>query len=209
MLQADDLQIIASLPPMPRPSKEKTAQARVGILFSVVALATVIVPLHASSPGDYPPPMTVSPIWIGVLWAEAVAILACVIGILHVDPCTIARTPETCLPLPPIVATSLHDGTLDDLRDFNILDEPSGRVFCVRCLVWRPAGAKGTSKRRTHHCRICQRCSVDFDHHCVLFGRCIAGDGCGGNMGFFKLILLCMVAGFVTCFTTVVAQTEP
>ena len=27
-------------------------------------------------------------------------------------------------------------------------------------------------------------------------------------MGYFKVILLCMMAGLVTCFTTVLAQTE-
>ena len=52
----------------------------------------------------------------------------------------------------------------------------------------------------------CHRCSRVVS--CGVFGRCIAGDGCGGNMGYFKVILLCMMAGLVTCFSTVLAQSE-
>ena len=38
---------------------------------------------------------------------------------------------------------------------------------------------------------------------CGVFGRCIAGRGWRGNMGFFKGILLCAFAGIVTCIFTV------
>ena len=32
-----------------------------------------------------------------------------------------------------------------------------------------------------------------------VFGRCIAGDGCGGNMGYFKGLIMMGLLGCATC----------
>lgn len=37
--------------------------------------------------------------------------------------------------------------------------------FCKTCRIYRPP--------RTTHCRVCDRCVSQFDHHCTLLGTCI------------------------------------
>jgi hypothetical protein len=124
--------------------------------------------------------------------------LACLVGIIFGDPGVIKRSAESSFPLPDEVLQRLTGGfALDDLRNlpFPGAGQEEGappKTFCVRCLVWRPHGG--------HHCKTCQRCVCDFDHHCGVFGRCIAGKlrpVPSGNWPFFTGILLAFFWGAV------------
>jgi len=55
---------------------------------------------------------------------------------------------------------------------------PLGYRYCSTCLVYRPARAK--------HCRRCQNCVLDFDHHCPYTSNCI---GLRNYVFFFRFIL--------------------
>ncbi len=76
----------------------------------------------------------------------------------------------------------------------------TGDTFCVRCLVWR------IRKPGTHyfHCNTCQRCVKDFDHHCSVFGRCIAGKLLG-RQGNYKYFVGIIVVGLLAYWTAAVA----
>jgi hypothetical protein len=132
----------------------------------------------------------------------------------------IKRSSGTCLPIPHEVLQTLQAG--EDLstltQNVEEAQEPH-RSYCVRCCVYRSSFeslAFEARQRRAggnrcpmandmpaHHCRTCQRCVAHFDHHCSVFGRCIAGKGFGGNMGYFKVIIVCAQLGPFTTAGTV------
>ena len=171
---------VQALPPLRTPMKRHAQDARIFVALSLWMLfyATSLIPT-----------ITADPRWRGVLWSEAAAILTCFLGFLARNPSTVLRSPETCFPQPTGVAARLRDGLDFDGMD-NVTED--GRVFCVRCLVWRPEGV------RTHHCSACERCAVDFDHHCFVYGRCVAGRCCRGNLGLFRALCLLTACGLAT-----------
>eukprot|EP00747_Dinoflagellata_sp_TGD_P219096 gnl/TRDRNA2_/TRDRNA2_91266_c0_seq1.p1 gnl/TRDRNA2_/TRDRNA2_91266_c0~~gnl/TRDRNA2_/TRDRNA2_91266_c0_seq1.p1 ORF type:complete len:259 (+),score=37.95 gnl/TRDRNA2_/TRDRNA2_91266_c0_seq1:25-801(+) len=115
----------------------------------------------------------------------AIIAVVCVACIPWVDPGVIRRSPETCFPLPDAVSEKLLKG---NMVMANVVD--GNMSFCVRCFVWRPHGS--------HHCNECKTCVRDFDHHCDVFGRCIAGDGWfRGNLGIFRVLMSCLLVSVI------------
>ena len=142
--------------------------------------------------------------FIVVLHTEAVVALTCYFYIMFGDPGEVRRTPETCFPIPQEVADWMIAQSSDappapltrnvwGHEDHSKCGKNcSNHLYCVRCFVWRPGGTRG------HHCRTCNRCVIGFDHHCGVFGRCIAEKNIAC---FFVLIFLayfgvCTGAGF-------------
>ena len=194
---------VEALPPMPPPERcEQCAESCCGTTL-VLALICVFVGLtQAAAMTVMEKPKTW--VFLTLIYAEAVIAIICLGGLLMGDPGTIKRTPENCFPLPEQVAELIRQGRpVEGLR--NVRD--GGRSFCVRCLVWRPDPqgrgddySEDDFEGEVHHCSTCQRCVRDFDHHCGVFGRCIAGKGFAGNMGYFKIIISMGMAGCITSF---------
>ena len=169
-----------SLPPLPEPAKVRRRQATVSV---VVILGVVMVVLRISS--RLAPRLGKCGVaCLYLIRSCAFLALLCLERIHRSDPGVITRSPKTCLPIPVVVEDRLRTGQpLDDLRNvYHHRNRRShGESYCVRCLVWRPP--------RCHHCKICQRCVADFNHHCSFYGTCIAGTTwMSGNMLYFKAL---------------------
>lgn len=206
-----------SLPPMPEPNhKAMQMESMCGSSLVIILTCIFVACVHSSLKGcdDLVVSASTCGTLFGLIYCEAAIALTCLLGLLFHNPGVIKRTPETCFPMPPQVSEYIQSGgCLESLAN---IASPSGESYCVRCLVWRPAprrpvcrGPLGALQRRgllrcsqatAHHCRTCARCVMNFDHHCGVFGRCIAGRGFGGNMGFFKTIIITGYAAGVTVF---------
>jgi len=184
---------VYALPPLPAPDAcAMRSEACCGNTLVLFLIFLFVAPMQAYATQAKPESITLlQRLWLGAIYAEAITAIICLLGLMWGDPGTIKRTPDNCFPLPDLVADRLRNGrSLDGVGNVH----EDGRVFCIRCCVWRPDDGG-----ETHHCGTCQRCVTDFDHHCGVFGRCIAGEGCGGNMGYFKGLILMGVVGCATC----------
>jgi len=192
----------AALPPLPEQDLcQMRAEACCGNSLVLFLIFLFVAPMQAFANAQAGSLTMMQRIWIGAIYAEAATAIFCLLGLMWDDPGTIKRTPDNCFPQPDIVAERLAGG--GDLSQIGNVSGDDGRIFCIRCLVWRPDDGN------THHCSTCQRCVTEFDHHCGVFGRCIAGDGCGGNMGYFKTLILMGVLGCGTCVSFMVMSSSP
>eukprot|EP00397_Hematodinium_sp_SG-2012_P010596 GEMP01010712.1.p1 GENE.GEMP01010712.1~~GEMP01010712.1.p1 ORF type:complete len:485 (+),score=93.21 GEMP01010712.1:212-1666(+) len=55
--------------------------------------------------------------------------------------------------------------------------------WCTSCECWKPP--------RTHHCGICDRCTLRMDHHCPFMGNCLGLH----NVGHFLLMYVYALIG--------------
>lgn len=206
-----DKDALLALPPLPRPNfRIRCLQASNGCFCISGLICVCVTTVHLSIwfVDDFP--HLPGQVFLTLIYAEAVTALTCLFGIMFGNPGIIERSQETCFPLPQKIVEKLKDG--ESLAGKNVVEEE--QTYCTRCFVWRTPfsdespecnacsdiACGGTySYRCYHHCGICERCVRDFDHHCTFFGRCIAGQGFGGNMGYFMLLIAMGPAGITTC----------
>lgn len=154
-----------------------------------------------------------------LIWIEAGLAMISFIGVHAKDPGIVQRSPSTCSPMPEEVARRLSEG-IEICSLGNVWD--GQKSFCMRCLVWRdPAsdpvqdeGCRAASHdmcgfihcgtgSRAHHCSTCERCVLNFDHHCQVLGVCIAGQGFSGNVLFYHSLVAMGISGPATLLTLV------
>ncbi|TYJ16069.1 hypothetical protein E1A91_A10G225400v1 [Gossypium mustelinum] len=67
--------------------------------------------------------------------------------------------------------------------------------YCDKCAAYKPP--------RTHHCRVCKRCMLRMDHHCLWINNCV---GYWNYKAFFNLILYATIGSIhssvivISCF---------
>jgi hypothetical protein len=185
------------LMPLPTPHLKRMRQEAAAGVLTVLSFCITINSLTAAVI-NFCQTLNDSAVYtcFAIMSTLTIAALVCLCGLMFGDPGIIKRSAETCFPLPDSIIQRLSTGRfMDDLSNvtaYNPEGLMSSKTFCVRCLVWRQPGG--------HHCKTCQRCVKDFDHHCGVFGRCIAGKilpAPSGNWPYFTAIIFCAWSGAV------------
>lgn len=82
---------------------------------------------------------------------------------------------------PDATVQILVDNNGDWLRRIQIKDAVYEEKYCLECNLFRVQGMA--------HCRDCDRCILDMDHHCMWFGNCIGRN----NIRHFHVYLYSVV----------------
>ncbi|XP_038980979.1 probable protein S-acyltransferase 16 [Phoenix dactylifera] len=61
--------------------------------------------------------------------------------------------------------------------------------FCQKCSHYKPP--------RTHHCRVCKRCVLRMDHHCVWINNCVGHEN-------YKVFIIFVLYGVIACIHSMV-----
>jgi hypothetical protein len=148
---------LADLPPLPRPdTSTMNSEACCGCSFVLGLTAILVAITHLYALDGISVPFSGSKWWEifgSLIYVEAAVAVGCLAGLMFGDPGTLKRSELSCFPLPPEVAQWLGnaDHPMDPVgpRLGNVTDPSSGKVFCTRCMIWRPDNT-------CHHCSTCQ-----------------------------------------------------
>ena len=88
-----------------------------------------------------------------------------------------------------------NDISYEDLFEQCNYEKNKIKKICPKCKIIKKYGTK--------HCKICDSCIEDFDHHCFWINRCINGKILPEFISFVILTLICLTINFVLFFIEV------
>ncbi|KAH7669617.1 palmitoyltransferase protein [Dioscorea alata] len=82
--------------------------------------------------------------------------------------------------VPPFFAPAVEDARHDS----------GDAVYCEKCCSYKPP--------RTHHCRVCKRCVLKMDHHCIWINTCV------GYKNYKSFVIFALHASLGSCYAMVI-----
>mmetsp|Transcript_26584 Transcript_26584/g.64821 ORF Transcript_26584/g.64821 Transcript_26584/m.64821 type:complete len:297 (-) Transcript_26584:78-968(-) len=205
---------LSNLPPLPPPHVSKRRQRNGGITVVLISIFCFVGTTHGLALEVFDGFEYHSTRWwvfFILIYSQAGLAILGLFAMLIANPGVVERSKKTCFPVPQQMAPSLNDyfeqrgrggkQFFPPSQHYLPAEDGSGDTYCVRCLLWR------RSKDGPHyHCNTCQRCVKHYDHHCGVFGRCIAGKlfSVNGNYKYFVILCSLFVTAFWTSFAAIV-----
>ncbi|CAF1649233.1 unnamed protein product, partial [Adineta ricciae] len=92
------------------------------------------------------------------------------------------------------LAISKSPGFVADLKKDLSPEDELNYTKCFKCDVMRPP--------RAHHCKICDKCVLRFDHHCPWINNCV------GYRNHVHFVLFCIYMTMIAAFSTIAGQQQ-